>query len=42
MVLLYEIQDVPQFDNVGQFLSYARLVSCAHESTGKRLAGRTC
>src|SRR5262249_5104899 len=36
LVLLYEIHDVKRFDEVGQFLSYARLVRCVHESAGKR------
>jgi transposase len=37
LVLLYELHDVHRFDTAGQFLSYARLVRCAHESAGKRL-----
>jgi transposase len=37
LVLLYEIHDVARFDRVGQFLSYARLVRCDHESAGKKL-----
>jgi len=37
LVLLYEIHDIHRFDHVGQFLSYARLVRCAHESAGKKL-----
>ncbi len=37
LVLLYEIHDVRRFPEVGNFLSYARLVRCAHESGGKRL-----
>jgi hypothetical protein len=37
LVLLYEMHQVDRFDKVGQFLSYARLVCCAHESAGKRL-----
>jgi transposase len=37
LVLLYEIHDVKRFDAVGQFLSYARLVRCAHESAGKKV-----
>jgi transposase len=36
LVLLYEIHDIGRFPEVGQFLSYARLVRCAHESAGKR------
>ena len=37
LVLLYEMHQVDRFERVGQFLSYARLVSCAHESAGKKL-----
>jgi transposase len=37
LVFLYEIHDIKRFDNVGQFLSYARLVRCDHESAGKKL-----
>jgi transposase len=37
LVLLYETHDWSRFDSVGQFLSYARLVRCAHESAGKRV-----
>jgi transposase len=36
LILLYEMHDVQRFDHVGQFLSYARLVRCAHESAGKQ------
>jgi transposase len=36
LVLLYEIHDVRRFPAEGQFLSYARLVRCAHESAGKK------
>src|SRR6516164_1596708 len=36
LVLLYEIHDVGRFASAGQFLSYARLVRCAHESAGKK------
>jgi transposase len=35
LILLYEIHDVGRFPGVGQFLSYARLVRCSHESDGK-------
>jgi transposase len=42
LVMLYEIHDVRRFAKAGNFLSYARLVKCAHESAGKRLgAGGT-
>ena len=37
LVLLYEMHQVSRFEQVGQFLSYARLVCCAHESAGKKL-----
>src|SRR5262249_1586404 len=37
LILLYEIHDVQRFESAGQFLSYARLVRCAHESAGKKL-----
>jgi transposase len=35
LILLYEIHDIHRFPAVGQFLSYARLVRCTHESAGK-------
>jgi transposase len=37
LILLYEMHEVRRFDHVGQFLSYARLVRCAHESAGKKV-----
>jgi transposase len=37
LVLLYEMHQVERFESVGQFLSYARLVRCVHESAGKQL-----
>jgi transposase len=37
LLLLYEIHDIQRFAHVGQFLSYCRLVRCAHESGGKVL-----
>jgi transposase len=37
LVLLYEMHQVDRFERVGQFLSYARLVRCDHESAGKKL-----
>jgi transposase len=37
LVLLYELHDWRRFSTVGQFLSYARLVRCAHESAGKQV-----
>ena len=36
LVILYEIHDINRFPKVGNFISYARLVKCAHESAGKR------
>jgi transposase len=36
LVILYEIQDISRFPSVGNFISYARLVKCPHESAGKR------
>jgi transposase len=36
LVLLYEIHDIRRFAADGPFLSYARLVRCAHESAGKK------
>lgn len=35
--LLSEIHDIARFDRVQQFASSARLVTCAHQSAGKRL-----
>src|SRR3982751_751798 len=35
--VLYEIHDIRRFPDVGEFLSYARLVRCGHESAGKKL-----
>jgi transposase len=37
LVMLYEIHDIRRFPKAGNFLSYARLVKCSHESAGKRL-----
>jgi transposase len=37
LVLLDEMHQAERFDHVGQFLSYARLAPCAHESAGKKL-----
>ena len=36
LILLYEMHEAQRFDSAGQFLSYARLVRCAHESAGKK------
>ena len=35
-MLLYEIYDIKRFESVGRFISYCRLVKCAHESAGKK------
>jgi transposase len=35
LVMLYEIDSIRRFPEVGNFLSYARLVSCTHQSAGK-------
>jgi transposase len=37
LVLLYEMHQAERFEHVGQFLSYARLAPCDHESAGKKL-----
>jgi transposase len=37
LVLLYELHDIRRFSRAGQFLSYARLVRCAHTSANKKL-----
>jgi transposase len=36
LVLLYEMHQVDRFEQVGQFLSHARLVRCDHESAGEK------
>jgi transposase len=35
LILLYEIDDIARFPEVGNLLSYSRLVRCAHSSAGK-------
>jgi transposase len=35
LVILYEIHDISRFPAVGNFISYARLVKCTHESGGQ-------
>ena len=37
LILLCETHDIGRFETAGQFLSYARLVRCAHESAGKKV-----
>ena len=39
MVMLYEVHDIGRFGSVQQFVSYCRLVKCAHESAGKKTTG---
>ena len=36
LILLYEVHDISRFAEVGNFLSYARLVRGSHESAGKK------
>ena len=40
LVIYYEIQDIARFPQVDNFISYARLVKCPHESAGKRTTGK--
>jgi transposase len=35
LTLLYEVDDIKRFPEVGNFLSYSRLVRCEHSSAGK-------
>jgi transposase len=37
LVMLCEVHDIDRFAGIGQFVSYARLVACSHESNGKKL-----
>jgi len=37
LTILYEVHDIGRFPRVQEFLSYARLVKCEHNSAGKRL-----
>ena len=37
LTILYEIHDMTRFDRVPQFASYARVVTCTHQSAGKKL-----
>ena len=36
LTILYEIDDIHRFSDVGKFISYCRLVKCSHESAGKK------
>jgi len=40
LIMLYEIHDIARFGEVGNFVSYARLVRCSHESAGKKSPGK--
>lgn len=40
LTILYEIGDIERFPRVSNFISYARLVKCTHESAGKRSMGK--
>jgi len=40
MVILYEIHDISRFAEVGNFISYCRLVKCPQESAGKKMGSR--
>ena len=40
LTILYEIDDIHRFSDVGKFISYCRLVKCSHESAGKKEKGR--
>ena len=39
LTILYEIDNISRFSDVGRFISYCRLVKCAHESAGKKEKG---
>ena len=36
LTILYEIENIKRFPRVQDFVSYARLVKCSHESNGKK------
>jgi transposase len=40
LVILYEIHDISRFPQVGNFLSYCRLVKCPQESAGKKTGSK--
>jgi transposase len=40
LVILYEIHDISRFAEVGNFISYCRLVKCPQESAGKKTGSR--
>ena len=39
LTILYEIDDINRFPDVGKFISYCRLVKCSHESADKKEKG---
>ena len=39
LTILYEIDTINRFSDVGKFISYCRLVKCSHESAGKKEKG---
>lgn len=39
LTILYEIDDINRFSDVGKFISYCRLVKCSHESADKKEKG---
>ena len=39
LTIIYEIDSISRFSDVGKFISYCRLVKCAHESAGKKEKG---
>ena len=41
LILLYEIHDIRRFADVGNFVSYARLVRGTHESAGKKSTAKS-
>ncbi|MCQ2966906.1 MAG: IS110 family transposase [Alphaproteobacteria bacterium] len=39
LTILYEIDNISRFQDVGKFISYCRLVKCTHDSAGKKEKG---
>ena len=39
LTILYEIDSIDRFQRVQDFVSYCRLIKCAHESAGKKYSG---
>jgi transposase len=40
LVILYEIHHISRFPEVGNFISYYRLVKCPQESAGKKIGSK--